>query len=197
MPLTSKDRETLLSLIATTDSQSLVSRFWALKCLVLDGEFTARQKFNDLLREHENEAGRASARAHTWDCAVKAGLVDEGVIALLEPAPTEPDPRIEAAKTGYMAGHHDTVESQYGDPQEMAEDLCREMDDEKPATPTNAKRECRAGHTYLTNTDEPGRCWCGESVALKPAEPQACEACAGREYNHDECSACGDTGQAR
>lgn len=48
-------------------------------------EPTARQKFNDALREHEGEAGRASAKAHAWDCAVKAGLVDDNLLALLNP----------------------------------------------------------------------------------------------------------------
>ena len=33
--------------------------------------------------------------------------------------------------------------------------------------PWNAERKCREGHTYVTSADEPGRCWCGASVALE------------------------------
>jgi hypothetical protein len=33
----------------------------------------------------------------------------------------------EAAKVGYMQGHNDTVESQYGDPDEVAADICKEL----------------------------------------------------------------------
>lgn len=39
--------------------------------------------------------------------------------------------RIEAARLGYMAGHDDTVESRYGDPDEVARDLCQDLDDER------------------------------------------------------------------
>ncbi len=34
--------------------------------------------------------------------------------------------RVEAARLGYMAGHDDTVEGRYGDPLEVAVDLCAE-----------------------------------------------------------------------
>lgn len=29
------------------------------------------------------------------------------------------------------------------------------------------ERKCRAGHTYVTNKEEPGRCWCGEAPVLE------------------------------
>lgn len=32
-----------------------------------------------------------------------------------------------------------------------------------------ARRRCRAGHNYVTNKAEPGRCWCGEAAALEVA----------------------------
>ena len=37
---------------------------------------------------------------------------------------------IAAARLGYMAGHDDTVESCYGDPDEVAKDLCLELDED-------------------------------------------------------------------
>ena len=35
----------------------------------------------------------------------------------------------EAAKIGYITGHDDTVESRYGDPDETADDICRELEE--------------------------------------------------------------------
>ncbi len=33
-------------------------------------------------------------------------------------------------------------------------------------SPANAERRCRAGHTDVTDSNEPGSCWCGEAPAL-------------------------------
>lgn len=40
---------------------------------------------------------------------------------------------IEAARIAYMAGHNDTVEGVYGDPDEAAEEICQELADEPAA----------------------------------------------------------------
>lgn len=42
--------------------------------------------------------------------------------------------RIEAVRIGYIAGHNDTVESRYADPEEVAQDICQELDEEEMAT---------------------------------------------------------------
>ncbi len=38
--------------------------------------------------------------------------------------------RVDAARSGYLAGHNDTVEGQYGDPGDIAEEICEEIDSE-------------------------------------------------------------------
>ncbi len=47
--------------------------------------------------------------------------------------------------------------------------IMRETIDPEAPPGDNETVDCRAGHTYVTSADEPGRCWCGEPMALTVA----------------------------
>ncbi len=91
-----------------------------------------------LVVENEHDLRFSAARLRDASYAAKKAVdKSAAVLATDEPSvekyvvrPRDAERRIEAARIGYIAGHNDTVESRYGDPDEVAADICGDLDDE-------------------------------------------------------------------
>ncbi|NIO76297.1 MAG: hypothetical protein GTN69_10545 [Armatimonadetes bacterium] len=99
-----------------------------------------------------------------------------------EPAPATRADLVAAVRLGYMSGHHDTAESQYGDPDEVASDLVDDLISEGTITrPEPAPAEPK-GSTCATcqHWDDCEGCHDGPMFDDTPAGPEGdwpCEDC--------------------
>ena len=85
----------------------------------------ARARVDELTEEVERHNAVMGCTGALMQATGAAIMISSDRIKQLKAA------RVEAARIGYMAGHDDTVESRYGDPQETAEDICEEMDSDE------------------------------------------------------------------